>query len=717
MRQPLARRAAPIVFALALGILNVVLLLGTGPLNPSNTSWIFGDNATYYSAWEQYRHDPHIHYPLAWTERIGYPIGTSVAFLDGLPLAAVLLRPFSPLLPIPFQYLGFWALLSLVLQAYFGYSVCRRLFPDDPVYCALGAVLFSLSFPLIARAEGHTTLLSQWLILAAFDGYLRDPGEHPVRWMWQLWIVAALATAITPYLAVMCALLAVAGVGRVWIEKRVTLIATAALLVATVAVVIVTGSAFGVLASDDAGAYWAPGYGEFSWNLNAFVNPMDHGSLLLHALPLANPRQYEGYSYLGLGVIALLVINVARRPQALRWMFERRLLPLVAAGVVFAGLAASAVVTFGSHTLFTVPLPKIMLHAVGTVRASGRFAWPPYYLLDLGVLALTFWLWKPPLRYGLLIGALALQIADVMPIRHEVRGIADHRFGNSTPSEIWKGLGSRYQDLILVPAFQCDPVASPGGMYSYVYFGKLAALEQLRLNSYYAARYTHPQMQGHCLDLMRGNLNGPLDPKSAYVVTDAVRTLWQLRGITSHVCHAADGFNLCTPSADPRSSTPDTWTMPRPPAYALGDAIDFTQPEGGARLYETIGWSGATPSGTWTEGPLSMLRLGLDPSIDRGQPLQLHVDATPFLAGSHLTLDVDVFVNGVQVTTWNYRAEKPSTGSDAAIATEIVRKRTGLDIEFRFRNPEAPLYAGAGAAPLYLGLAVRSIVVRPATAQ
>jgi len=43
-----------------------------------------------------------------------------------------------------------------------------------------------------------------------------------------------------------------------------------------------------------------------------------------------------------------------------------------------------------------------------------------------------------------------------------------------------------------------------------------------------------------------------------------------------------------------------------------------------------------------------------------------------------------------------------------------VSKHPGLDIVFRFRNPEAPLFAGAGAAPVYLGLAVRSIVVRPA---
>jgi len=39
-------------------------------------------------------------------------------------------------------------------------------------------------------------------------------------------------------------------------------------------------------------------------------------------------------------------------------------------------------------------------------------------------------------------------------------------------------------------------------------------------------------------------LIGPLDPRSAYVVTDAARTVWQLDGVAAH-CRLADGFNLC----------------------------------------------------------------------------------------------------------------------------------------------------------------------------
>src|SRR5579862_5644422 len=251
--------AAALLIVLAAGVLNAFLLLGFGPINPSNTSWIFGDNGTYYSAWEQYRHDPHLHFPLAWTERVGYPVGTSIAFLDAIPIAAVVLRPFSPLLPIPFQYLGLWTVLCYALQAYFGFSLCRRLFPDSPAFAVLGTILLLLATPITSRTAGHTTLISQWLILAALDSYFRDPADRPTRWLTRFWVVAALAAGITPYLGVMCLLLAITGIAQLLVEHRVSWTRASVLLAATLAIVVASGKTFGVLASDDAMTYWAAG--------------------------------------------------------------------------------------------------------------------------------------------------------------------------------------------------------------------------------------------------------------------------------------------------------------------------------------------------------------------------------------------------------------------------------------------------------------------------
>lgn len=35
----------------------------------------------------------HLSFPLAWTDRVGYPVGTSIALLDAIPLVAILITP------------------------------------------------------------------------------------------------------------------------------------------------------------------------------------------------------------------------------------------------------------------------------------------------------------------------------------------------------------------------------------------------------------------------------------------------------------------------------------------------------------------------------------------------------------------------------------------------------------------------------------------------
>ena len=708
----LGHRAARLVAPLALGAVFAIALIGPGPLDPSNVEWTSGDVATYYSGWEQYRHDPHLHFPLPWTERVGYPVGTSIALLDAIPLAAVLLRPFSPLLPEPFQYLGLWMLLSFVLQAYFGFSLCRRLFASDPLFALIASVFVLTAAPLAYRMCGHIALGSQWLVLAALDAAFRDPGARPVRWLARAWIVAALAAAVNPYMATMCLVVALGAVARLVLERRCRWWQAAVYAAATIAIVIASGATFGALISGNAKTYWAAGYGSFSLNLNAPINPMGSGALFLPPLPLAHPEQYEGYGYLGLGIIALLAVNLVRRPEALLWLTERRLAAMTGVALVCTALAASTSVTFGPRTLLTIHVSPAIGAALQGLRASGRLFWPAYYLICLAALSLTFWLTKPRHRVAILTAALALQLADLWPLYAKTRRICDTRYENLMGSPAWRGLGRRYDNLIVIPAYQCDAFQAAGGIYNYVYFGRIAAIERLRLNNYYAARYTHAELQAHCVDLLREQLQGNLDRRSAYAVNDEVRSVWEVYGMRSHQCEQVDAVNLCTPV--PASETGYHPPLPAAAApYALETALDFTKRDGNARQYLTFGWAKAALEGTWTQGPLAMLRLGLDRTADPSRALELEVNADPFLAPPrHPRLDVDVFVNGVQIVRWSYDAASWTPLQHARIPGEVAARRHGLDVEFRIRNPESPWYVGMGAIPNFLGLRVRSLVVR-----
>ena len=531
LRKVLVRPTAPLVVGILFGVSAAWVLVGAHAIYPADVKWVFGDDATYYSGWEQYRRDPHLHFPLSWTERIGYPVGTSIALLDAIPIAAVLLRPLSAFLPEPFQYLGLWMLLSLVLQAYFGFSLLRRLFPADPLFALIGSVFLLIPAPLAYRLCGHIALSSQWLILAGLDAYFRDPGARPARWLCRPWILLALAAAINPYLAAMCLLIVLGCVVRLAIERRSTWWQAAFYAAVTFVVVSVSGATLGVLVSGDVGTYRAGGYGRFSLNLNAPINPMGFKSLLLPELSLAYPQQIDGYSYLGLGIIGLLLVGLLRRPKTVLWLSQTRLAAIVGVAAACTMLAISTDVTFGAHLLLTIPLPAAVDSALQGLRASGRLFWPAFYLISVAALSLTFWTLNPSDRLAILTAALALQVADLLPLYAQSRSRCDGRFDTPLTSPAWSGLGRRFDNLILIPPYQCDPTQAAGGLYNYVYFGRLAAIEHLRLNNYYAARYTHAELRAHCVDLLRAQLLGDLDPRSAYVVSDNVLTVCEVHGV------------------------------------------------------------------------------------------------------------------------------------------------------------------------------------------
>jgi hypothetical protein len=705
----LSRTPVLAVLALALGLANTVALFGWGPLDPTNVAWIFGDNASYYIGWALYRHDPHLTFPLAWTDRIGYPVGTSIALIDAIPLVAILLRPVSPILSEPFQYLGLYSALCFVLQAFLGFLLCRRLFPSRPTAVVIGGLLFLLSPPLTWRAFGHTALLSHWLILASLLAYMQDTRDRPLAWMARQWAIVALAAAITPYIAAMCFLIALAAVVRLVLERRcgwiravIVAAATFAVLVAGLAVVGVVG-----LRSASTSTYQAPGYGLFSMNLNAPVNPMDYGAVLLPSLPLIHPAQVEGYNYLGLGVLGLIATGLLRRPRTVNALASRRWAPLVGLAAVSLVLAASATVSFGSRTLFEIVPPDAVLRALEGLRASGRLFWPGYYLIVSAALVMTARAWAPATGTAVLLAALVVQAADVRVLRARVRAMVDQRFESPLQAPAWHALAGQVDTLVVLPAYQCDPYHTPGEAYGNITFGMLAASQGLRTNSFGASRYGRDELYAHCVDRLRAELGGELDPRAAYVVTDAVRTVWAATGMQSHRCDVADGFNLCTPV--PPGGTPASLPVPEAAEYVPGTVLDFT-PGGNAQPYLVFGWGDVVADGTWTRGPLALVRLA-PAAGHRARPLTLVVRGRAFIERGHPRLRVEVAVNGQVLDQRTFRSPAGFTAR-VHIPPELAQLRPAVDVEFRIRNPEAPLYLGTGSTRGFLGLDVLSLELR-----
>jgi hypothetical protein len=379
------------------------LTLGPWALDPTNVDWLMnGDVAQHYLGWAFFRQAPW-GWPLGQASNLARPLGASVMMTDSLPWAALLFKPFSELLPDNFQYVGPAVGLAFVLQGQVGAWFARRL-GLSAIEQALTGMLMVLAPPLAARL-GHDTLCAHWLLLAG----LTLPLLTPARRVPAALGLSALAAATHPYLAAMLLpLLAATLAAQAW-ERALSWRTAALTLAGCLGLTLVEWWALGAFS---AGATGAGGFGDFSANVNTLVNAMGR-SRFVPELDF-EPDQREGYGYLGLGGIALVVLAavlLARR-RVPNFDVRRWGVPALAC-LTLAFFATATPIRLGHITIATAE--NVYRHLQGLTaafRSSGRFIWPLHYGLLLGAVA-TLARWQAPLlRAGVLLVAVGLQVAE-----------------------------------------------------------------------------------------------------------------------------------------------------------------------------------------------------------------------------------------------------------------------------------------------------------------
>src|SRR5271167_860760 len=544
-----------LALALVAGLLYTLVVMGPGPLNPRNVDWVTFDPAYHYIGWELFRQDPRVHWPLTYTDRLGYPRGESVALLDLNPLMAVVLKPLSPLLPEPCQYFGLEVVLSCALQFFFGFRIFRLILGANVLGIALCSVFFLLSPPLNYRFMGHYSLTNHWLLLAALLVFLRAQQESSTAI--RQFVIAGLgltvvSIGINPYIAFQVLALLTAGIASLLWQRRLTLLRAAGILVLLCVTGFAVAYSLGLVIEGGRG-YTTGGYRVLSMNLLAMGDPRGWKSILLPRLPGATAGQYEGYNYLGVGVLVLalivLVMAVVQKRKLpalnLRWV-----IPLLLCCLVLTLLALSTRVTLGSRSLVDLDPGEKLSPYLASLRATGRLFWTPYYLILVVVLATPFLFWRTLWANLLLACALLLQIADTQSLRHWVHTTISEEHPTPLKSPIWSKLGTVHENLIVLPAWQCGGSVSPLGIESYRIFGFLAVQQKMRTNSYQSARYTEVTRDWHCHESTSALSQEPLSPDSAYVVTPELAGRIGAGPTGPGKCHDIDRVILCSTKTD-----------------------------------------------------------------------------------------------------------------------------------------------------------------------
>lgn len=408
-------------------------------------------------------------WPLLHVAQAGGAAGVNAGLIDPVPIAALIAKVLRSATGQTFNLFAPWMFATYLLNAA-GLAVLVHSLGARTLVAAVVAGGIGALAPVIHNRFGHVGHASHWVFLFAlaasfsWRGGVRGTSPWPRGAL--LIGLAALAISINLYLYVMNAAVAAAFFLRAVTARRMPVWGGLAGVAATVAAGVVLVWAFGLFDSADLTSTSTP-FGKYSMNLLSPVWPQSSGLFErtgVYALTRgsigATAGQYEGFSYIGGGAVALLLLAMVRSPG---WMLRtlRTEWPLTLALVALTVWAASNQVYLGPKLILSYPLPGWLLDSVlAWFRAAGRFVWPLAW--TLAALAVAGGLRALPARTAAVVAvvALGLQWVDLSVLRHPieaaVRGPVLTSFGSAEAAmRVQRAIAERGR-VAVIPSLDCN---------------------------------------------------------------------------------------------------------------------------------------------------------------------------------------------------------------------------------------------------------------------
>lgn len=688
------------VAILLLGIASLYLIIGGHILDPTNIEWIpGGDSATHFLGWDFFRHSPW-EFPLGANPRYGLEISSAILYSDSIPILAFLFKPFNSILPETFQYTGIWMLLCVILQGWLGWKLIG-LTTQKPLIRILGAGLFVFTPSFIHRLSGHFALAGHWIVLAAL--YLtitpsKDALRHPAKWV----ALCAIAALVHTYLLLMVlALWFSDALNRLYFSRhRLSVFAVETLLVASVSILCLWQAGLFLVSTD---SFSDGGYGYYRMNLLSLFDPSGW-SYILSDIPQGQ-FDYEGFNYLGLGsMLALLMTLPAVLINAKILLPPKQLVIFFIMLFLLFIFAITNRIGIGSYE-FVIPIPPELVNAGSMFRSSGRFFWPVYYAMLIGIIALLIKGYGSKATAALLVLFFTVQIVDTSAGWYQYKRIlADNSEQWKPPflSEFWNKVPDRYDKIRIV---------EPGNMLSHWFkFAYYSSINVMGTDSIYLARIDSDKLKAARKRAITAIATGEYESDSLYVIgrEHLALAVSKLHGENDVVGEIGDvrvvapGWNECEecPSIAPLFS-----------GLQINQPIAFND-KGTGQDYLLSGWSQPETWGVWSDGPVSKLSLPI--SAGKGMALQLDVEAHAFLPETRHHQTVKVQINGNFVGIMEFSMNKNRNLRSLPIPADALsgKDEERFIISFEIASPMCPSDLGISEDKRNLGIGLINLTVR-----
>ncbi|MCR5507847.1 MAG: DUF6311 domain-containing protein [Lachnospiraceae bacterium] len=508
-----------------LGAACFLWIYGARVLNPVYDGWLFGgdiDLAQHYIGFCHYRLSPW-RFPLGMTDTLSYPSAMSVIYTDSIPLFAFIFKLFKGILPLRFQYFGIFGLMSFMLTGGLSSLLVFNLISrdkdiSDPVsdtgfpfinanlnyiISLTASLIYILSFTVLQRMFYHTALGAQWILILALYIWTVRGSLSKVRVFTLYCLMGFLCVGIHSYFIPMTGLILLgASVETLTVRKDSSFKEELMNLAGFCAFGLLTLFVFGAFSGPSNG--YEEGFGTFTSNLNTFIDPL-YGSILIKPMKLYYDFQYEGYSYLGIGMFLLIaaaayyLIREMHREGFKRYLRSHIRVTLFLVIIILGFmLAVLPTVAFCGSRIVSLPIPGVLKKAAGIFRSNGRFIWVPEYLIFTGALVFSCRLLKEQflksekgksIMLKLLICAVLIQVLDATAVISDKQGYFKHEQSHKNR---W--------GTFLMPGIKEAGDDFPDGYDEFVFLfndhelgiimdtAYYAYLNGMKLNNYYYAR-------------------------------------------------------------------------------------------------------------------------------------------------------------------------------------------------------------------------------------
>jgi hypothetical protein len=685
-----------------IGIGCFAIVCGFNAINPLNEEWLFGggDATQHYLGWLFFRNSPWA-WPPGLNPAYGIGLNNSIVFTDSIPLLAIPFKALSPILPNTFQYLGMWAFLCFILQAWFAWKLVS-LFSRDLLICAMCTGLFIFSVPMLSLFPENPGLGSLFLALAALYLSLKEHDQYPA-WAWFLLLLAA--SLIHFYIFVLVGVIWIASLlDGIFIQKFISFGQALKAILFCIPSVIVAAYLVGYFSISSIGAF---GYGMFKINLLGLFNPAGLSSFV--KVIYIKPHWWaEEPIYFGLGGLILIAVILSKGRNSFQ-LIKRALGNHIFLAITLIALAIFSIsnnVGIGPYE-FIFPISEKIAAIASILRNSGRMFIPPFYALLLLLCYLVIKQLSRKSAILILASCLTLQIIDLsigwLDVRQRMTSNGPFPY-SKLPLEnpFWESAAKQYKDIIVIPSrfnFQPD-FMSRFLSNEWRVFGRFASMHQMGTNAVYLARYDEPKS----LKLNRQYLNalntGNLVAENLYIVSpEEINTAscTQLRS-KSDLFTKVDNYFVYAPGY---LKYQDDLNKPDLIKPILVEGAPSSSP------FALCGtWSKPENWGTWSDGSLAKIFI----PMNNPQAKVINFTLQAFVNGKHPEQRIEYTTDGQ-----SYKALTLNQFSDNQIQIPIdatMRKDGYGLVEFKLLNPASPKSLGLGDDSRELGIGLTKLEVR-----